>query len=933
MGDEPGADPDAMWKPGYSAPADDGRTRRPGTGRRRRGSGSPTTAGPTAAAAAEATEPVPDRPAPAPAPLTRHRRRRWPDDARRTRDGPAAIAPLAGCSSPRWRSPSSPSAASSGRSATTTSADGRHRLASIPTAAVPTWIAVLDTGHITGVIGTRSTIVVLELVTNDLVGLAADSGAERWRVNAAPSHSIAQLEEVDGAAIVLVEESTGDRSIAAYDLESGERHVARGRARPVDLRRVPGEHLPAPRRCHRRRDRAARPANRRGPQRARVAVVERRLGARRHGPRRLRRGLRPADPRTRRRPDRRSATWSRHPRSTVGSWVSVATPRSGSTARRATSCRRCRSRSTGPNCSTSRTAPEPMLLVMADQEIVGYSLTGDRIAQVWRTGPVQVNEITDVGDHTYAVVQTVVAAGPNGGPVRVVDTVTGEAVAEPIGGNWVRLAHPPAAALRRPARAGDDRRSSATGRRRGRVDPGRRSATCASRRASGAAIQRTVAVLADGTGEVDATWFGRRFIERRLHAGQEVVVSGRLKRFRGALTIDNPEFQAVDAAAGVLMAGRIVPVYRLTRGADGRPPAGRGARGARPGRPRVPRVPAVGHRGDLDLPAIATALEAAHYPADFDARDAALRRLAFDELLALQLGMVGRRRARGRDTAPPIAIDGRRRRRPSGRRSPTRCRGGRAPGRPDRRPGRGRWTRSATTWPRPTPMLRLIQGDVGSGKTAVAAYALAAARARAGFQGALLAPTDLLARQHLDTVGALLADVGVDVILLAGSLKAAERTARARGASPRARRRSSSGRTRCSRTPWRSRASASSSSTSSIASASSSAAARGQGRRHRAARPADDRDADPADARPGALRRPRRVRPARRRRRAASRSAPGIRRAGRARRRRGSGSAPRRPRAIARSSSCRSSRRAARASTTPPRLVRRSAAESRGGRG
>ena len=80
-----------------------------------------------------------------------------------------------------------------------------------------------------------------------------------------------------------------------------------------------------------------------------------------------------------------------------------------------------------------------MLLVVANQEIVAYSLSGDRITQVWRTGPVQVNEITDVGEHTYAVVQTVVAAGPNGGPVRVVDTVTGEAVAEPVGGNWVRL--------------------------------------------------------------------------------------------------------------------------------------------------------------------------------------------------------------------------------------------------------------------------------------------------------------------------------------------------------------------------------------------------------------------------------------------------------------------------------------------------------------
>ena len=103
------------------------------------------------------------------------------------------------------------------------SAPGRHVLAAIPTRGFPTWIAELDTGHVTGVIGTRSTIAVLELVTNDLVGLSAASGTERWRVHAAPSHSIAQLEEVDGAAIVLVEESTGDRSIAAYDLESGER--------------------------------------------------------------------------------------------------------------------------------------------------------------------------------------------------------------------------------------------------------------------------------------------------------------------------------------------------------------------------------------------------------------------------------------------------------------------------------------------------------------------------------------------------------------------------------------------------------------------------------------------------------------------------------------------------------------------------------------
>jgi ATP-dependent DNA helicase RecG len=73
---------------------------------------------------------------------------------------------------------------------------------------------------------------------------------------------------------------------------------------------------------------------------------------------------------------------------------------------------------------------------------------------------------------------------------------------------------------------------------------------------------------------------------------------------------------------------------------------------------------------------------------------------------------------------------------------------------------------------RPTPMLRLLQGDVGSGKTAVAAYALAAA-ARAGLQGALLAPTDLLARQHHATLASLLEDAAVPVELLTGSLTAA----------------------------------------------------------------------------------------------------------------------------------------------------------------
>ena len=203
-------------------------------------------------------------------------------------------------------------------------------------------------------------------------------------------------------------------------------------------------------------------------------------------------------------------------------------------------------------------------------------------------------------------------------------------------------------------------------------------------------VQRTIARLSDETGQIEATWFGRRFIERRLQtwAGDrrlgpaEAVrpvaddrqprVPGRRGRRRGAPRRPDRARLPVDGRA------------------DRRAPAGRDARGARPGRPRLPRVPArrtcAARNGS---PASPTSLESAHYPESFEGRDAALRRLAFDELLALQLGMVGRRRARGRDRAP----GGRGRRRRPTRRSAAALvdalgDASRPPGRADARPGR-----------------------------------------------------------------------------------------------------------------------------------------------------------------------------------------------------------------------------------------------------
>ena len=281
--------------------------------------------------------------------------------------------------------------------------------------------------------------------------------------------------------------------------------------------------------------------------------------------------------------------------------------------------------------------------------------------------------------------------------------------------------------------------------------------------------QRTIARLEDDTGSIDATWFGRRFIERRLPVGAEIVVSGKVKHFGRRLTLDNPEFQVVAEETELLHAGRIVPVYPLTAGLTAiRLRAAIREALDKAGYAYPEYLPAA-IADEEGLVPIARAVEEAHYPDSFEGRDAALRRLAFDELLALQLGMVARRRQRIRDAAPQLTIDAA---------SDADVRGALVDALRQRVGRPVELTTDQVTammairddLTRPTPMLRLLQGDVGSGKTAVAAYALAAT-ARAGLQGALLAPTDLLARQHLETVGALLEGIGIGVTLLTGSLK------------------------------------------------------------------------------------------------------------------------------------------------------------------
>jgi ATP-dependent DNA helicase RecG len=299
-------------------------------------------------------------------------------------------------------------------------------------------------------------------------------------------------------------------------------------------------------------------------------------------------------------------------------------------------------------------------------------------------------------------------------------------------------------------------------------------------------VQRTVARLRDDSGEGEAIWFGRRYIERRLAPGMTVALAGKVE-LRGWLPrFVSPEFGAADASA--LHAGRIVPVYRLTEGMTATWLRQRMRLALDTALPDLVEYLPAGVRtagGETDT-GIGDAIEWIHYPPDFEQLDRAIGRLAFDELFALQVGMVARGRQRGQETAPRIAVAAERvavavtaveeviGRQVAARQARA---GVAAPDVTEVRltaDQRAALDALVADLAAGRPMMRLLQGDVGSGKTALAALAMAFVADAKG-QAALLAPTDLLARQHAQTLAGLLEPLGHDVTLLTGSLGAATR--------------------------------------------------------------------------------------------------------------------------------------------------------------
>jgi ATP-dependent DNA helicase RecG len=268
-----------------------------------------------------------------------------------------------------------------------------------------------------------------------------------------------------------------------------------------------------------------------------------------------------------------------------------------------------------------------------------------------------------------------------------------------------------------------------------------------------------IAQLVDETGSAEAIWFGRRFVETRLREGDELLVSGKVQLRGWRPQFVSPEFSPADRAS--IHTGRVVPVYPLTAGVTQKRVRELLARVLERALPAVddPLQPA--ERGNM-LP-LADALYAAHFPEEAEQVPAALDRLAFDELLALQLTLAQQRRERSTLRAARVTVDPAELERLLGALPFALTR--------DQRAAVDEIVEDLAA---DRPMRRLLQGDVGSGKTAVAAIALAGV-VRAGWQGALMAPTEILVRQHHAGLQPLLEALGVRAELLSGALRPADK--------------------------------------------------------------------------------------------------------------------------------------------------------------
>ncbi|HSR14516.1 MAG TPA: ATP-dependent DNA helicase RecG, partial [Gemmatimonadales bacterium] len=278
------------------------------------------------------------------------------------------------------------------------------------------------------------------------------------------------------------------------------------------------------------------------------------------------------------------------------------------------------------------------------------------------------------------------------------------------------------------------------------------------------------AVLRDASGLLECVWPGQAFLDRAIDVGQILLVAGPVRFYHGRQMAPR-EFVVLAEAdspdpGDLLARGKVLPVYPATEGLSHKLIRGLIDRHLEAMAGITPEVLPEEVRREVGLPVAAEALRMVHRPADLGEAEAGRRRLAFDELLDLQL-MLARARLLARRGRKGIRFEVK-------RELTSRLRDA-LPWdlTADQKKALREITADMTS---PERMHRLLMGDVGTGKTVVALFAMLLA-VENGYQAAMMAPTELLAEQHAATLTRLLAPLGLVPELLIGRLAAGEKEA------------------------------------------------------------------------------------------------------------------------------------------------------------
>ncbi len=262
-------------------------------------------------------------------------------------------------------------------------------------------------------------------------------------------------------------------------------------------------------------------------------------------------------------------------------------------------------------------------------------------------------------------------------------------------------------------------------------------------------------LVTDGAEDLQLTFFNNRYIPLLLREGEAYLFRGRVTGSLLRKEMSSPEFVPEEKARA------IVPIYPATQGLTSRMICAAMEQALRllPEQVQDPLPESL--RAQQGLIGLAEALKGIHFPQSGEEQARAKERLVFEEFLVLQLGLLHMKSGRRRENLHPV---------------PKGFPEGFAKLLPFALTGAQRRaiTESLEDMAGPAPMNRLIQGDVGSGKTAVAA-ALCWAAAQRGYQAALMAPTEILAQQHFASLSSLLSPSGVRCALFTGSMPPAQR--------------------------------------------------------------------------------------------------------------------------------------------------------------